>query len=41
MHVVQWREVDLVGGGEVDSRGGYVSKILYVKMKESGSGTPP
>ena len=26
--------MDLVGGG-VDSRGGYVSKILYVKMKES------
>ena len=26
--------VDLVGG--VDSRGGYVLKILYVKMKESG-----
>ena len=25
-----------VGGGGVDSRGGYVSKILYVKMKESG-----
>ena len=22
--------------GGVDSRGGYVSKILYVKMKESG-----
>ena len=30
--------VDLVGGGGggVDSRGSYVSKILYVKMKESG-----
>ena len=27
--------VDLVGGG-VHSRGGYVSKILYVKMKELG-----
>ena len=27
--------VDLVGGG-VDSRGSYVSKILYVKMKELG-----
>ena len=27
--------MDLVGGG-VDSRGGYVSKILYVKMKELG-----
>ena len=27
--------MDLVGGG-VDSRGGYVSKILYVKAKESG-----
>ena len=38
--------VDLVGGG-VDSRGGYVSKILYVKMKELGplggarAGRPP
>ena len=27
--------VDLVGRG-VDSQGGYVSKILYVKMKELG-----
>ena len=27
--------MDLVGGG-VDSRGGYVLKILYVKMKELG-----
>ena len=27
--------VDLVRGG-VDSRGGYVSKILYVKTKELG-----
>ena len=27
--------MDLVGGG-VDSQGGYVSKILYVKMKELG-----
>ena len=27
--------VDLVGGG-VDFRGGYVSKILYVKTKQSG-----
>ena len=27
--------MDLVGGG-VHSRGGYVSKILYVKMKELG-----
>ena len=27
--------VDLVGGG-VDSRGGYVLKILYVKTKELG-----
>ena len=27
--------MDIVGGG-VDSRGGYVSKILYVKMKELG-----
>ena len=27
--------VDLVGGA-VDPRGGYVSKILHVKMKESG-----
>ena len=26
------------GGGGVDSRGGYVSKILYVKTKESGPG---
>ena len=33
-------DVDLVGGG-VDSRGGYVSKILYVKMKESGPGARP
>ena len=39
--------VDLVGGG-VDSRGGYVLKILYDKTKESGPlgggrvpGTPP
>ena len=37
------------GGGGVDSRGSYVSKILYVEMKESGPlgegarapGTPP
>ena len=28
--------MDLVGGGGVDFREGYVSKILYVKMKESG-----
>ena len=34
-------------GGDVESRGGYVSKILYVKTKESGPlggrgpGTPP
>ena len=27
--------MDLAGGG-VDSRGGYVLKILYVKMKELG-----
>ena len=33
--------------GEVDCRGGYVSKIVYVEMKESGPlggrapGTPP
>ena len=27
--------MDLVGGG-VDSRGSYVSKILYVKTKELG-----
>ena len=27
--------MDLVGGA-VDPRGGYVSKILHVKMKESG-----
>ena len=38
--------VDLVGGGGMESRGGYVSKILYVKTKESGPlegapGTPP
>ena len=26
----------VVGGGGVDSRGGYISKILYIKMKESG-----
>ena len=26
--------VDLIGG--MDSRGGYISNILYVKMKESG-----
>ena len=38
--------VDLVGGG-VDSRGSYVSKILYVKTKELGPlggrapGAPP
>ena len=38
--------MDLVGGG-VDSRGGYVLKILYVKMKELGPlggrapGAPP
>ena len=24
------------GGGDVDSRGGYFSRILYVKTKESG-----
>ena len=40
------RGVDLVGGA-VDSRGGYVSQILYVKTKESGplggacAGRPP
>ena len=27
--------MDLIGGG-VDSRGSYISKILYVKMKELG-----
>ena len=27
--------MDLIGGG-VDSQGGYISKILYVKMKELG-----
>ena len=27
--------MDLMGGG-VDSWGGYISKILYVKMKELG-----
>ena len=37
--------MDLVGGG-VDSRGSYVSKILYVKTKELGPlggapGAPP
>ena len=32
--------VDLVGGG-VDSRGGYISKILYVETKESGPVGPP
>ena len=35
--------VDLVGGG-VDSQGGYISKILYVKTKELGPlrwGAPP
>ena len=38
--------MDLEGGG-VDSRGGYVSKILYVKTKELGPlggrtlGVPP
>ena len=33
--------IDLVGGG-VDPQGSYVSKILYVKMKESEPlGTPP
>ena len=37
--------MDLVGG-VVDSRGGYVSKILYVKTKELGplggrTGRPP
>ena len=32
---LQCRGVDLVRGG-VDSRGGYVSKVLYVKTKESG-----
>ena len=38
--------MDLVGGG-VDSRGSYVSKILYVKTKELGplggprAGRPP
>ena len=35
--------VDLIEGGGMDSRGGYVSKNLYVKIKESGPvpGTPP
>ena len=28
-------DVDLIGGA-VDLRGGYVSKMLHVKMKESG-----
>ena len=30
------RGVGLIGEG-VDSRGGYISKILYVKTKESGA----
>ena len=40
------RGMDLIGGG-VDSQGSYISKILYVKMKELGPlgggvlGTPP
>ena len=29
--------MDLVRGGGMDSRGGYVSKILYVKTKDRGS----
>ena len=29
------------GGGGVDSRGGYVSKILYVETKESRPLDPP
>ena len=34
---MQWRVQDFPkGGGDVDSRGGYVSKILYVKTKEFG-----
>ena len=39
--------MDLVGGGGMDPRGGYVSKILHVKTKESGPvggrapGAPP
>ena len=33
--ISRMRGVDLVGGG-ADSRGGYILKILYVKMKESG-----
>ena len=43
---LQWWIQDFPLGG-VDSRGGYVSKILYVKTKESGPlggrapGTPP
>ena len=28
--------VDLMGGGAVDPRGGYILKILHVKTKESG-----
>ena len=51
--ICQWRKPGFpVGGGRnlvggVDSRGGYVSKILYVETKESGPrgggapGTPP
>ena len=33
---MQCRSQDFPWGGGVDSRGGYVSKILYVKTKESG-----
>ena len=41
--------VDLLGGVGADSRGSYISKILYVEMKEPGllgggacaPGTPP
>ena len=28
--------IDLVGRGGVDSQGSYISKIIYVEMKESG-----
>ena len=36
--------IDYLVRGAVDPRGGYVSKILHVKMKESGpvgGGAPP
>ena len=42
-----WGGIDLIEGAGIDSRGRYVSKILYIETKESGSlggralGTPP